>query len=269
MKDTDNNTDKLDHASNKEFYDYYAQESISHSALFRLKNVQDTVVRVLKEKANNKLDVVDIGCGAGTLSILWAAAGHDVHGLDVNESLVKLAEKRAKDEGYDIDFRLGTATQLPWDDESMDVCMVPELLEHVAEWEQCLDEFSRILCPGGILFLSTDNKLCPKQQEFTLLFYSWYPGPIKRYCEKLAKTTHPQIAGYAKYPAVNWFSFYSLRTEFGKRGMRSLDRFDLIDFKRKGKFQKLLLSVIRKFPPARFLGHIASTCTVIVGIKHK
>ena len=155
--------------------------------------------------------VLDVGCGAGALSLLWADAGHRVHGLDVNEPLLSLARERAEREGKSIEFKLGSATQLPWSDRSMDVCMVPELLEHVAEWQTCLREFVRILRPGGVLLLTTSNKLCPVQQEFNLPLYSWYPGPIKRYFERLAVTSRPDLANFAKYPAVHWFSYYGLR----------------------------------------------------------
>ena len=86
-----------------------------------------------------------IGCGAGTLSRLWAELEYEVHGIDVNKPLVELAIQRAEEDGLEIDFRVGTATALPWPDESIDVCTAPELLEHVTEWDACIDEFCRVL----------------------------------------------------------------------------------------------------------------------------
>jgi 2-polyprenyl-6-hydroxyphenyl methylase/3-demethylubiquinone-9 3-methyltransferase len=59
-----------------------------------------------------------------------------------------------------------------WPNRSMDVCLVPELLEHVREWRECLADFARVLRPGGVLVLTTNNKLCPVQQEFNLPLYS-------------------------------------------------------------------------------------------------
>jgi 2-polyprenyl-3-methyl-5-hydroxy-6-metoxy-1,4-benzoquinol methylase len=100
----------------------------------------------------------------------------------------------------------------------MHVCLLPELLEHVVEWMACLKETARILRPGGVLFLSTTNKLCPSQQEFSLPLYSWYPRPLKRHFEKLAVTKRPELENFARYPAVNWFSFYSLRSELSRLG---------------------------------------------------
>ena len=257
----------LDHSSREEFYEYYKDQSISPSALERLNNIHVTLNRELGARSRETLDIVDIGCGAGTLCTIWARDGHRVHGIDVNEPLINLARERAEKDGLEIDYRVGTATQLPWPDSSMDVCMVPELLEHVEEWEACLDEFSRVLRSNGLLYLSTNNKLCPVQQEFELPLYSWYPGFVKRYCEKLAKTTRPHLTGYATYPAVNWFTYNMLRKEFDKRGMVSKDRFDLIDYSSKGRLARLLLSIIKSTPLTRFVAYVFTPYTRILGRK--
>ena len=58
--------------------------------------------------------------------------------------------------------------------------------------------------------------------EFNLPLYSWYPDPLKRYCERLAVTTRPQVANFDKYPAVNWFSFYELRVFLSRYGYPSI-----------------------------------------------
>lgn len=149
----------------------------------------------------------------------------------------------------------------------MDVCIAPELLEHVADWQSCLDEFVRILRPGGVLYLSTSNVLCPVQQEFDLPLYSWYPAPLKRRYERLAVTTRPELVRHAKYPAVNWFSFYGLRRELSHRGMRSMDRFDFIDSASRSRLKCLAATVIRSLPPVRLLAHIATPNTMVVAVK--
>ena len=212
-------------------------------------------------------EVADIGCGAGTQSMIWAELGCKVHGLDVNKPLLELARRRAAKAGYQIDLVLGSAVSLPWPDDYVDVCLAVELLEHVGDWESCLKEFSRIVRPGGVLFLSTTNVLCPIQQEFNLPLYSWYPGAVKRYCEKLAKTTRPQLANYAKYPAENWFTFYRLRDFLELKGFESLDRFDSVDSSGKGRFARSILHCIRAVPLLRWLGHMATPGTSLIAVK--
>lgn len=257
-----------DHSSRREFYDYYAEESQSHETLQRFRSIRDSVLRIVEQnKSETKsLDVVDIGCGAGTQCMTWAELGYRVHGLDVNRPLLDLARKRADDAGYRIDYRTGSAMELPWADGSMDVCLAIELLEHVAEWRACLNEFIRILRPGGVLVVTTTNRLCPVQQEFTLPLYSWYPGPVKRHFERLAKTTRPALANFATYPAVNWFSFYSLRDVLAPSGFQCFDRFDIMDLSKKSPLAKYVVSSLR-VPFLKWLAHVATPGTIIIAKK--
>lgn len=257
--------------SREEFFKYYAEQSTTPETVQRFAAIQDLVSRTARARGlmQSRLDVLDIGCGAGTQSMMWARDGHQVNGLDINGPLVELAMQRAREAQLDIDFRIGTATELPWADNSMDVCLVPELLEHVPEWEPCVNEFTRVLKPGGVLFLSTNNSLCPVQQEFNLPLYSWYPGFMKRRYEQLAVTTRPELVNYAKYPAVNWFTFFGLRKVLAARGFESFDRFDVADNAARGLGGALAFGLIRHVPLARVLAHIATPYTLLVAVKRK
>jgi 2-polyprenyl-6-hydroxyphenyl methylase/3-demethylubiquinone-9 3-methyltransferase len=256
-----------DHTSDRAFYDYYAQASESPETRVRFRSVLDTVTRVAGKRGAPPLDVADIGCGAGTQCRLWAEAGHRVHGIDVNAPLVQLARERAAAQGLTVRFDVGSATELPWPDASMDVCLLPELLEHVADWKGCLEVAARVLRPGGVLYVSTTNVLCPRQQEYTLPLYSWYPAPLKRHCERLAVTTRPAIANHARYPAVHWFSFYGLRDFLAPLGFSSFDRFDVLDDAAKGRVQRAVVAAIRHVRVLRFLAHVATPWTAVVAVK--
>ncbi len=257
-----------DTSTHEEFFEYYAKESQSEATLDRFRRCRETVLRIAKQEGlTGSLSVADIGCGAGTQARLWAELGHRVSALDINEPLIQLARRRAAEAHLDIRFDVGSATSLPWRNATMDVCLLPELLEHVADWHSCLNEAVRILKPGGLLYLSTTNFLCPKQDEFALPLYSWYPSALKRYFERLAVTSHPRLAGYAKYPAVNWFSFYSLRTYLRPFGLKCLDRFDLVDIDKKQRGAKLLVTAARQFPLLRLFGHMATPGTYLIAVK--
>jgi 2-polyprenyl-6-hydroxyphenyl methylase/3-demethylubiquinone-9 3-methyltransferase len=167
----------------------------------------------------------------------------------------------------DINFRLGSAVELPWGNGSMDICLSLELLEHVPDWQGCLKEFARVVRPGGALFLATSNRLCPVQYEFNLPAYSWYPAALKRYLVRVATTTRPHLANYAKYPAVNWFTPYTLAGALRKVGFRTLDRFDMIDRSRLGLFRKAALAAIKALPMLRWLGHVCTPGTTMLAIR--
>jgi 2-polyprenyl-6-hydroxyphenyl methylase/3-demethylubiquinone-9 3-methyltransferase len=258
-----------DHSSHENFYEYYAKASQSEKALVRFRHLRDTLAGIAKnEGLPEVLDVADIGGGAGTLAMVWAEKGHNVRCLDINKPLIELAEERASRIVARPRFYIGSATDIPWKDACVDICVAPELLEHISDWESCLDEFARILRPNGMLFISTTNSLCPKQNEFNLPLYSWYPGPLKRYCERLAVTTRPWVANYAKYPAVNWFTFYGLRTALAERGFKGfMDRFDMAASRDNSRAKYHAINLIRTLPPLRLTAQVMSPATSIVAIK--
>ena len=259
----------LDHGSSPEFLTYYEQASLEPATVDRFRLVRDKALALLvsRGRPGSALRVADVGCGAGTQAFLWADRGHDVSGIDVNAPLIAVARRRASERGLRVRFDVGTATALPYPDASMDVCLLPELLEHVPDWKGCLEEAARVLAPGGLLYLSTTNSLCPKQQEFNLPAYSWYPGWLKRRVERLALTSRPSLANYAKYPAVNWFTYYSLRNYLAPRGFECLDRFDMVDLAGAGTLRRLALLLTRKTAPLRCLGHILTEGTVIFAMR--
>lgn len=251
------------------FVAYYEKKSVSSDTLERFERIIDLMLRVRRSLGLpvDGLSVADVGCNAGTQCFLWARRGHRVHGLDINASLLEIAARRGKDMGLDVDFRAGTATELPWESSTMDVLLMPELLEHVADWRPCLTEAARVLRPGGVLFVSTTNRLCPRQMEFELPAYSWYPSWLKRRYERLAVTTRPELVNHATYPAVHWFSPYELISTLDGLGLKGSDHFDWIDLDRKSAPAALVVRLIRALPPLRWLAHVATPYSMVIAAK--
>ena len=264
-----NDPTSLDHSSDPHFLAYYEEASLSEATLQRFRNIRDKSLALFAAHGHDvaHLRVADIGCGAGTQAFLWAELGHFVVGLDVNAPLVEVARRRAAERGLQVDFRVGTATALPLADSSVDVCLLPELLEHVPDWQACLREATRSLDVGGLLYVSTTNVLCPVQSEFNLPLYSWYPSFVKRRYERLAATTRPALANYAKYPAVNWFTFYGLRDYLAPLGFKCLDRFDMMDLERVRAPMRPVVRMARAMAPVRFLGHLLTPSTSVFAVK--
>ncbi len=259
----------LDHSSDPNFLAYYERESVSEQTIERFTRIRDRALGLWSEcnRRGGPLEVVDVGCGAGTQAMLWAELGHRVRALDINEPLLSVARRRAGERGLPIDFRLGTATALPFEASSTDVCLLPQLLEHVVDWRSCVLEAARVLRPGGVFYLSTTNWLCPLQEEFNLPLYSWYPPALKRYCERLAVTTRPDLVNHARYPAVHWFSFFQLRDYLTPLGFQCLDRFDMLARQPMSKARRMLVTLVRSSEATRLAAQVFSGDSTVWGLK--
>jgi ubiquinone/menaquinone biosynthesis C-methylase UbiE len=258
----------LDTETHEDFFKYYAQQSLTPQALARFRNTAEILLRLLAaDGRQGPFDVVDIGCGAGAQAQIWLEQGHRYAGIDINRPLIELAAQRARERGLAARFEVGTATTLPLADASQDISLLPFILEHVQDWQACVDEALRVLRPGGYVFIGTTNKLCPSQDEYRLPVYSWYPAPLKRHYERRAVTDWPAVANHAKYPAVHWFSPYQLGRYLRRDCDTVLDRFDLIRSEGRGTAARAALRLIQALPPARFAGHVLTPYTVVVGRK--
>jgi len=113
---------------------------------------------------------LDVCCGTGDLALALARRGAHTVGLDFNEPMLRIAEKRkAKDEwrvlGRDasnsrpqqaflkLQFLRGDALQLPFPEASFDVVTVGYGLRNLASWEAGLREMKRVARPGGKLLV--------------------------------------------------------------------------------------------------------------------
>ncbi|MEM9431769.1 MAG: bifunctional 2-polyprenyl-6-hydroxyphenol methylase/3-demethylubiquinol 3-O-methyltransferase UbiG [Pseudomonadota bacterium] len=104
------------------------------------------------------LRLLDIGCGGGLLSEPMARLGADVLGADAAERNIPVARLHAEQSGLEIDYRVTTAEDLVAVDETFDVVLNMEVVEHVAEPSAYLASCARLLKPGGIMVASTLNR---------------------------------------------------------------------------------------------------------------
>ena len=103
------------------------------------------------------LDVLDVGCGTGVLSLLLSETGHNVTGIDLSEGMLGRAKKKADDQNLRAEFRLGDAENLSFDAESFDVVINRHLLWTLLEPEKAVAEWKRVLKPGGKLIIIDGN----------------------------------------------------------------------------------------------------------------
>lgn len=96
---------------------------------------------------------LDAGCGGGRNSIGLARAGaRSVVGIDLGEEGIKDARRRAA--GHDnIEFLTGSLEELPFEDDSFEFIWCAGVLMHTQNDQRALDELSRVLAPGGAMYM--------------------------------------------------------------------------------------------------------------------
>ena len=100
--------------------------------------------------------VLDAACGEGYGSYLLSREADQVTAVDIDQSTIEHALRRYA--GANIEFRQADCTKLPLADDSVDVVVSFETLEHLDEQDQLLAEFRRVLRPDGFLLISSPDK---------------------------------------------------------------------------------------------------------------
>jgi SAM-dependent methyltransferase len=114
----------------------------------------EVVYRRLAGRSSGR-DVLEAGCGEGYGADLIADVARTVVGVDYDELTV--AHVRAR---YPrVDVRHGNLAALPLLDGSVDVVVNFQVIEHLWDQPQFVAECLRVLRPGGLLLMSTPNRI--------------------------------------------------------------------------------------------------------------
>jgi len=94
--------------------------------------------------------VIDVGCGTGYLLPLLAERFAEVIAVDPVDEMLDVCRQRVSDQRSDhVSFRKGSATRLPIEDGSVDLCIASLVLHHEPLPQEAMKEFHRVLRPGG------------------------------------------------------------------------------------------------------------------------
>jgi SAM-dependent methyltransferase len=134
-----------------ETYTHGHHESVLRSHEWR---TAENSARYLLDRLEPGLDLLDIGCGPGTITLDLAArvAPGSVIGLDRSEEVVAQAEARRVERGVEnVTFSTGDVYALDLQDASFDVVHAHQVLQHLRDPIGALVELRRVLRPGGTL----------------------------------------------------------------------------------------------------------------------
>ncbi|MGP8247968.1 MAG: methyltransferase domain-containing protein [Bryobacteraceae bacterium] len=101
--------------------------------------------------------VLDLGCGAGYGTAELARYALSAIGADIAPEAVDFARENYRDSN--LLFERASCTALPHPAASFDLVVAFEVIEHLADWRELLNESRRVLAPSGQFIVSTPNKL--------------------------------------------------------------------------------------------------------------
>ena len=124
----------------------------------------EKIKRVFDFQTQQDLKILDLGCGDGRLLEELKKIGHVVTGVDANQHAVEKTKQK------NINAICADLEQtLPFEDQSFDIVLLLDTLEHLVDQQKILNEVNRILKSDGKLIISYPNHF-DLRNRFRMLF---------------------------------------------------------------------------------------------------
>lgn len=175
IKSFDNSWNKRPEA----FYNHWIKnEPINQIQLaFRMHWLLFSEIIEKEMKAQPRLDILEVGCGRGSLSSYFADNGHNCSLLDISNKAIEIAKSVFQRNNHPGSFYLGDAENLEFKNDTFNIVFSIGLLEHFTDPKKTLEEQFRVLRKGGIWF----GYIVPKYIDNIQKDYNWINDLLKGY----------------------------------------------------------------------------------------
>lgn len=136
--------------------------------------IKSTVEWVLAQKGNESMNILDLGCGPGLYTELFATMGHKVTGVDFSENSIKYAKAHAEEKSLDLTYLCQNYLKLDVPENVYDLITLIYTDLGVLNPDErivLLSNIKRALKPGGVFIFDVlndkdlDKKVSPKSWE--------------------------------------------------------------------------------------------------------
>lgn len=123
---------------------------------------------LISSHVNSDSKVLDVGCAmGGFLDYLHKHGLNNLYGIDLIEDYVSYAKKKG-----DYNIKLGSAESIPFDDNSFDLLIMDQVMEHLVEPMKAFKEAKRVMVDGGLLCIGVPD--ASRYDEIYFFDFYWF-----------------------------------------------------------------------------------------------
>ena len=127
----------------------------------RIKYIKDNIIQHFNIKSKNmplkNINILDIGCGGGLISVPMKKLGANVVGIDASLKNINIAKTHSKKNNLKIKYICSSPEKLKIN-KKFDVLLMLEIVEHVDDINLFVKKSSKFLKKNGLMFIATLNK---------------------------------------------------------------------------------------------------------------
>lgn len=127
---------------------------------------------------NNKR-VLDVGCGTGGFILAISKFVNSANGVDPDQKAITICrlKKRAL-KAENVDFKVGKAERLPFENDYFDIVYCYTVLEHVDDVGKSIKEMVRVVKPGGVIYIEAPNYFSCFEGHYKVFWLPMFPKKI-------------------------------------------------------------------------------------------
>lgn len=198
----------------KNFYDQEAVRHVDAGTRHLMWYRFHTMMNMIRGR---HLSVLEIGAGDGDVVLNLSKKGYRCFAMDISDIRLKKYENEAKQHG--IRQLLGNVEdKIPLEDESMDVVLCGEIIEHVPDNDKAVQEIHRVLKRNGQFILSVPYREtlkiakcpdCGKQFELNGHLHTYDKKSVQSLLERHGFSIARIHIGHTKFSREIWSRWHS------------------------------------------------------------
>ena len=127
----------------------------------RIKYIKDNIIQHFNIKSKNmplkNINILDIGCGGGLISVPMKKLGANVVGIDASLKNINIAKTHSKKNNLKIKYICSSPEKLKIN-KKFDILLMLEIVEHVDDINFFVKKSSKFLKKNGLMFIATLNR---------------------------------------------------------------------------------------------------------------